>query len=97
MTEAETILATAIRRRDEREAARKPIDYDRMNAIRRGQKSALTRAINSKDAERVILACRKAVKEWDEIGAWPDDWSIWQNALSDILPWNRQVDLRDLR
>lgn len=97
MTEAAEIIAQAERRVAAREAARKPIDYDRMNRVRRGQKAALTRAINSKDADRVITVCRDAVKEWDAIGCWPDDWSVWQNALNTVLPWNRPVELSDLR
>lgn len=36
------------------------------------------------------------MNEWDEIGAWPDDWSRWQRALNDVLPWNRSIDLEDL-
>lgn len=94
--EAQQVLAAAVARSDAREAARKPIDYDRMNRIGRSQKAALTRAVNSKDPDRVILACKKAVEEWDEIGAWPDHWSNWQRALDDVLPWHRHVDLRDL-
>jgi len=35
--------------------------------------------------------------EWTASGAWPDDWSRWQRALDDILPWNRHVALEDLR
>ena len=33
---------------------------------------------------------------WDEVGAWPDDWSHFQRALGDILPWNQQVDFDDV-
>ena len=46
--------------------------------------------------EKVAQVCKDAVKEWDEIGAWPDDWSVWQNALNDTLGWNTWIDLRDL-
>lgn len=59
------------------------IDYERMQRVRRGQKSALTRAINSGQPVRVLQVCRDAVREWNEIGAWPDDWSRWQRALDD--------------
>lgn len=58
------------------------------------QKSALTRAVNSGDPEKVKDACRKAVSEWGT--AWPDDWSRWQRALDDILPWSEQMRLEDL-
>lgn len=60
------------------------------------QKSALTRAINSGDPAKVKAACRAVVKEWDEDGAWPDDWARWQRALDDILPWNQAVSLEDV-
>lgn len=72
------------------------IDYERMNRVFPRQKAALTRAVNSGDPERVAAACVAAMNEWDEIGAWPDDWARWQRALSDILPWNQQVNLDDL-
>jgi hypothetical protein len=74
----------------------KRIDYDRMNRIGPSQKAALTRAIKTNDPEKIAAVCKKAVQEWNEIGAWPDDWSRWQRALSDALPWHQQVDIRDL-
>jgi hypothetical protein len=73
------------------------IDYARMKSVRRQQKSALTRAINSGNPDKITEVCRKAVAEWDAIGAWPDDWSRWQRALSDALPWNCPINLEDLR
>lgn len=79
--------------------ARRPekrIDYERMNRIYPRQKAALTRAVNSGDPEKVAAACKKAVAEWNEIGAWPDDWSRWQRAMDDALPWNQHVDIGDL-
>lgn len=81
-----------------RAAAREPrrIDYERMQRVFPKQKAALTRAKNTKDPEKVARACQLAIKEWDEIGAWPDDWSMWQRALDDVLPWNQQVSLSDL-
>jgi hypothetical protein len=72
------------------------IDYDRMRRVRRGQKTALTRAVNSGQPERVMAACRKAVNEWNEIGAWPDDWSNWQRALDDAVGWHATVLLESL-
>jgi len=87
------IIDEAIARSEARPEPKR-IDYDRMNRIGRSQKAALTRAVNSGDPERVAAACKKAVTEWDEIGAWPDDWSRWQRALDD--GWRSSVDLRDL-
>ena len=72
------------------------IDYDRMNKLFPKQKAALTRAVNSGDAGKVVLTCKKTVGEWNEIGAWPDDWSRWQRALDDVLGWGRSVLLEDL-
>lgn len=62
------------------------IDYARMQRISRGQKSALTRAVNSGDLDKIIAVCGKAVREWNEIGAWPDDWARWQRAIDDASP-----------
>ena len=61
------------------------------------QKSALTRAVNTGDPERVEDACRKVVAEWNTPGNyWPDDWARWQRALDDVLPWNQHISLDDL-
>lgn len=97
MTDARDILARARQREEARAKAYRPIDYARMNRERRGQKSALTRAVNSGDRDRVILACAKAVKAWDACGAWPDDWSTWQSALDDVFPVFQAPRLEDLR
>jgi len=90
-----SIIDDAIARRDARPAPKR-IDYDRMNRELPKQKAALTRAVNSGDAEKVAWVCKAAVAAWDEIGAWPDDWNHWQIALDDALGWLQHVDLRDL-
>lgn len=92
------IIAEAIARADAR-PVRPRIDYAASNKKFRQQKAALTRAVNSGDPDKVIEACQKAVREWAQApfhGAWPDDWSRWQRALSDVLPYNQQVNLEDL-
>jgi hypothetical protein len=65
------------------------IDYERAKRNNPKLKAALTRAMKVSDplkrSEAVIAACRKAVQEWNEWGAWPDNWSHWQRALSDSL------------
>lgn len=94
---AQEILARARAREQARDDAHVPIDYERMNRIGRSQKSALTRAIKSGDRDKMIETCAKAVREWDEIGAWPDDWSRWQRALDDVFPCFQAPDLNDLR
>ncbi len=98
-TEVEAILSRARERGDQRaQAAPKP-DYHAWGPLFVRQKAALTRAINSKDPEKVILACRNVVREWSKppfAGAWPDDWSRWQRALDDVLPFSVRVRLEDL-
>jgi hypothetical protein len=99
MTEAHDILARARARelaRAERNR-RTPIDYARMNRESRAMKSALTRAINSGQRDRVLLVCAAAVAAWDDIGAWPDDWNRWQIALDDVFPLWDAPRLEDLR
>ena len=73
------------------------IDYERMKRSYPKQNAALTRALNSKSADKVKAACTAAVREWDEIGAWPDDWSRWQRALDDTLGFRSTMQLEDLR
>ena len=72
------------------------IDYERMNKVFPKQKAALTRAKNSGDPEKVLATCRKTVKEWNEIGAWPDDWALWQRTLDDSRDIYDSIELRDL-
>lgn len=82
-----------------RQAARpepRRIDYDRMNRVHPGQKAALTRAVKTRDPERIAMVCKAAVVEWNAIGAWPDDWHRWQAALNDSLHWSQSIDLADL-
>ena len=96
-SEADQLLAEARRRADQRDQRRVPVDYAALNAMVRRQRAALTRAVRGGDTDRVVLACRDAVREWDQPGAmWPDDWAAWQNALDRVLPWHSPVDLRDL-
>jgi hypothetical protein len=96
-SEAQQLLAQARRRADLRDQRRVPPDYDALNRMVRRQRAALTRAVRSGATDRVVLACRDAVREWDQPGAmWPDDWAAWQRALDDVLPWHSPVDLRDL-
>jgi hypothetical protein len=90
------IIEEAREREDRQAAARKPIDYARMQKVWPRQKAALTRAKNSGDPEKVAQVCRDAVRVWDEIGAWPDDWSLFQRTLDDALGWQRSVRLENL-
>lgn len=46
-------------------------------------KAALTRAKNSGDPVKVLVAVEKAYDRFDVWGAWPDDWAIWRVAALD--------------
>jgi hypothetical protein len=63
------------------------IDYARMQKAGPRLKRQLTIAKNTADASlrfhRVKLACEIAVSEWEQVGAWPDNWSLWQRTLDD--------------
>lgn len=89
------LIDDALARQEQRPAPRR-IDYDRMNRVHPGQKAALTRACKTNDPEKIAAVCKAAVAEWNEIGAWPDDWNRWQMALNDALPWNIHVAIEDL-
>lgn len=58
------------------------IDYKAMAKAYPRQKAALTRARKA-GPKAVEAACRKAVAEWNAIGAWPDGWHTWNIALGD--------------
>ena len=65
-----------------------PIDYARMQRTFPKQKAALTRAVKTGDLEKILDTTRRTIAEWDEIGAWPDDWAHWQRAIDDAKPWS---------
>lgn len=46
--------------------------------------------------EKVAVVIKRHVAVWNEIGAWPDQWSVWQNALDDTLGWLQHIDIGDL-
>ena len=99
MESADAILARARAREDARadRNRRAPIDYARMSREFPKQKAALTRALKSGQRDRVLLTVAATVRVWDEIGAWPDDWSRWQRALDDVFPFGQAPLLEDLR
>jgi hypothetical protein len=90
-----TLIADALARQANR-PARKPIDYARMQKEFPKQKAALTRARKTGDPEKVAAVCKAAVEVWNEIGAWPDDWALFQRTLDDVLPWYQSIDIGDL-
>ena len=63
------------------------IDYARMQKSGPKLKAQLTRAQNKTDVQSryfyVKQACTDAVREWNAVGAWIDNWSRWQQALND--------------
>ncbi len=96
-TEAQQIIRVAQERSRQRHDTTPRVDSQALNRMVKRQRAALTRAINSKDPEKVVLACRKAVSEWSTPGVcWPDDWSRWQRALDDVLAWPQHIELADL-
>jgi hypothetical protein len=93
-------LTQARERAEARLADHKPIEYAAANVAHRKQKAALTRAVNSGDADKVALTVVQTVRQWREApfnGAWPDDWSRWQCALDDALGYGNSVLLEDIR
>jgi hypothetical protein len=44
-------------------------------------------------AEAVAKVCKAAIAEWNQCGAWPDDWHTWNIALRDVA----NLELDDLR
>lgn len=97
--EAERILARAHARADARSRAYVPPDPGAANRAFRRQKAALTRALRSGDPDCILLTVAQTVAEWGRApfnGAWPDDWSRWQRALDDSLPFGTAPRLEDL-
>jgi hypothetical protein len=72
------------------------IDYERAKRNGPKLKAALTRAKKVADPiarkAAIIAACLKAVIEWDEWGAWPDGWHLWNEALAEVT----HIKLADL-
>lgn len=91
------LLARARAATERRNAARVPVDYAALNKLVRQQKAALTRAKNTGDPEKVAEVVAAAVRAWNQPGCmWPDNWSLWERTLNDMLPFHQQVDIREL-
>jgi hypothetical protein len=105
MTEsAAEVLARARARETERhgiDSASLRIDYDAAKKLFRKQKARLTRAVNSGDRDKILLACTQTVREWNAdypcAGVWPDDggWRE-QAALDAAFPPGEAPQLHDL-
>jgi len=59
-----------------------PNDYTLTQKELTGLRSKLTRAINSKDNNRIIRTANEAMAIFEEKG-YPDCWSNWQRAKDD--------------
>ena len=73
------------------------VDYARAKREHPKQKAALTRAVKSRDPERVKAACKAAVAAWETWGPGPTTGRA-GNALDDVQPqpWRSNVRLEDL-
>jgi len=58
------------------------LDYTAMDRELPGLKARLTRAINSKDPDKVLAAVKVAFARFDVIG-YPDQWHRWERAKDD--------------
>lgn len=72
-------------------------DYALLNKMVRRHKSALTRAKNSGDPQKVIVACERARDDFNT-NMWPDAWPTWNIAYRDAqeaagVHWTRVEDL----
>jgi hypothetical protein len=91
-------IEAAYRRGQAEDAEHRPIDYAAANAAFKRQRTALRRAVASGDSGRIQREVVKTVREWNAAEwPWPDHWRDWQAALDDALPFNRRVELRDIR
>lgn len=89
-------MSYRIIREDQRPARTQGIDYERMNRVLPEQAMERDKAASERDVVKLANLCIEHARVWDEIGAWPDDWSGWQRALDDLLHWRDRVDLDDL-
>lgn len=73
------------------------IDYKAAAILFPKQKASLTRA-KKKGFNAVLASCTRTVSEWNQVGAWPDNWSLWQRTLDDAAIAERRstVDLSSL-
>jgi hypothetical protein len=59
------------------------IDYAAAKREGPSLKTALTRAKNSGDPVKVLVAVEKAYAAFDRWGGWPDNWHTWNIAVGD--------------
>lgn len=79
-------IITAAEQTHRRPTPARTCDQATWQKMLRRQRTALTRAENTKDPVNVVRACRTAVREWEASGIpWPDHWHTWNIALGDAL------------
>jgi hypothetical protein len=69
------------------------IDYERAAKQFPVLKRKLTQAQRSLNPIRVLATVEAAFDEFDQWGAWPDDWALWQAAARDAwFDYNRDPE-----
>ena len=83
---------------DRRSASRTPslLDYEGVEREYLKARERVECSVVQGDPVAVADAVIAAVKLWDDVGAWPVNWSYAQRALDDVLPSGRQVLLDDV-
>jgi len=90
------LIEDAIARQNARPAPVKT-DYAKLNAIVKQQRRQLAAAVRKGDVENLAAVIKSHVARWNEPDMiWPDDWSAWQRALDDALPWHQHIDIGEL-
>lgn len=72
------------------------IDFERMESEYLKARERVEEAVKLGDPVAVADAVIAAVTLWDDVGAWPDNWSYAQRALDEVLPSGRKVLLDDV-
>jgi GGDEF domain-containing protein len=78
--DAKRAAAEASRRKAEDERAR---NRDTLSQEYKGLKTALTRALNTKDPRKILAEANRGLDRFEELGTSPDDWSRWERAKND--------------
>ena len=77
------------RKRAEAEKARREAEdaharaRDTLQKEYKGLKTALTRALNTKDPAKILAEAERGLKRFEDLGTSPDDWSRWERAKED--------------
>ena len=58
---------------------------DAMYKMVRRHQTALTRAQNTKDQHKVLNAAQTALSDFEAMGMYPDNWSLFERAKDDAI------------